>query len=74
MKSKIVKVEIHSVALNHLLPDFVVNDIVESAFHMVNDMIESSNREAVDFPTISLINFGKFYVSDQKKEYLKKRN
>lgn len=71
MKSKTGKAEIHSVALNHHLPDRVVNDIIESAFKMVHDTIESSNRETADFPVISLINFGKFIVTDQKKIFIR---
>lgn len=70
MKSKIGKAEIHSVALNHHLPDQVVNDIIESVFKFTHGVIEQADRETANFPIIGLINFGKFFVTEQKKKFI----
>lgn len=70
MKSKTGKAEIHSVALNHNLPDQVVTDIIDSIFRMTHDIIEHADRYTADFPIIGLINFGKFYVTEQKKIFI----
>lgn len=71
MKSKVGKLEIHTVALNHNLPDHIVQDIMDSVFAMIRETIESSDRATADYPIIGLTNFGKFFVSDAKKEFIR---
>lgn len=71
MKNKTIQNEIHAVAINHILPDHVVEDIVESVFKMARKAIESADRENNIFENIQLSNFGKFYVTEGKLAYLK---
>jgi len=71
MKSKTGKAEIHSVALNHHLPDKIVIEIIEAVFKMTHEIIEKGNRDTQEFPTIALINFGRFFVTNRKKEFIR---
>ena len=64
----------HSVALNHNLPDMVVQDIIESAFQMTRATIESADRTTSTFQNIQLINFGKFFVSPGKLKFYTELN
>jgi len=65
---------IHTVALNHGLPDKAISDVVESVFKMVKTTIESSDRENCIFLNIHLINLGKLYVSEKRKVFLRELN
>ena len=65
---------IHTVALNHGVPDKAVKDVMESVFRMMRKAIESADRENNIFENIHLINLGKFYVSEQKKAFLIRLN
>jgi len=62
---------IHEVALNHFASDYVVEDVILFIEHEVARIIESADVKNEFYPTIGLINFGKFCVSDKKRRYLK---
>ena len=72
MFTELDKKIIHEVALNNFVSDYVVEDVILSIEHSVADMISSSDVKNGVHPTIGLVNFGKFVVSEKKRQFAKK--
>jgi len=74
MKSNKVKKVIHKIGLLNSLMDKDVEDIVNSQFYFVAEVIKTADRDTMDFRNVRLVNLGMFGLTPQKLKFLAKLN
>lgn len=71
LKSKQENSVIHNIGLNFGLPDREIENIIRSQFEVVRDAMNRGKN--LEFENCQLLNFGKFFVSENKiRSYIKR--
>lgn len=73
IQSKIKEV-LQNIANKNALSYNQVEELYAIRFKFIREKIEASDRDNLEFPTISWMNFGTFFVSNRKKEKLIAKN
>lgn len=74
MQSLRTKKIIKELAYEFNISEREVTAIVMAPFNLVVKIMRAGVRETLDFPSIRIISFGIFYMSNKRREYFKNLN
>lgn len=74
MQSLRTKKIIKDLAYEYGLTERDVTAIVMTPFNLVTKVMRNGDRETLNFPSIRIISFGIFYMSNKRREYFKNLN
>jgi nucleoid DNA-binding protein len=60
----------HMIALEEMISEKLVHEIVSSQFELMRKEMESGNREDGGYKNVRLINFGLFYFNELKAAHI----